>query len=838
MAKGPDTSMAEVMQMMLKMQTENREADLRRERDRETERLRRDDQLRREAEQREERILLALKETQPVVPQIVTIVSQKLPDMKEGEEVEVIFGMFEAALKASNVPEDQWCAKLHAHLNPTTKLRIQDIIQNPDSTYQAIKDALLGCGTISFSAASEALMSADRNRILALPYRQAVDKMARLLEKVASEVANIKEIYQYIAIAHTRYYLNPEVKQYVDQKGDFTKENHCRMVEEWQSTQLPGTKWSKRLDNQTSLLEKHTNKTNPTRKIGSCFHCGKQGHYSKECRTRLAKEWNQQYQSSRTPVVKTETAEPSQTAKLKKEITCFDCRQKGHKSPQCPLRVNQVKKINIPANKVVPLRKNEVFGAIGNHRLPITCDTGAEVTVVPEECVNPNQFTGETCELAAFNKTTSEGKWCNVDITIDDVVFHRKAVTQPGELLAWTACLSLDLADHDEGNFILTQMRKRASLKEQETLYLPPEIKDGALLSGVLVSEGNLVEEGESPVVNIQPVPAIQMEVEQDVQLVQKDSISEIETEMQAEQIEVEGEREVSEQNLAVEQIPSGDVEVEGDSLGGGAEVEVMDNPSVEGMKTCIPRTDLAQAKKQDKSLSHIYKLGELDKEGYHMVDSILFRARLDIFGQTVEQICLPTSYRQRCLTLAHNNFGHQGRTKMVDHIKPYFYWPYMTRDCLRHVRACDICQRTDKTNPKHNCMQQREITTIPFESVAINLVGPFPTAVGGFRFLLTCIDNATRWPDAISIGTTTAKTIIAHLTNIFTRCGFPSTLTSDNGTQFTGKTFHDWLRHHGIRHVRSTPYHPQGNRVVERLHRTLNNMITKITESKVTGLL
>ena len=204
MAKGPDTSMAEVMQMMLKLQSDNREADLRRDREREIERQRRDDQLRREAEQREERLLLALKEAQPVVPQTVTIVNQKLPEMKEGEEIEVFVSMFEVALHASNVPEQQWCAKLHAHLNPNTKLRIQDIIQNPDATYQMIKDALIGCGTLTFSAASEALMSADRGKILALPYRQAVDKMARLLEKVAKEAANEKEIY------HCPYQISPQ----------------------------------------------------------------------------------------------------------------------------------------------------------------------------------------------------------------------------------------------------------------------------------------------------------------------------------------------------------------------------------------------------------------------------------------------------------------------------------------------------------------------------------------------------------------------------------------------------------------------------------------------------
>jgi len=95
----------------------------------------------------------------------------------------------------------------------------------------------------------------------------------------------------------------------------------------------------------------------------------------------------------------------------------------------------------------------------------------------------------------------------------------------------------------------------------------------------------------------------------------------------------------------------------------------------------------------------------------------------------------------------------------MVNIIKPYFYWPNLTRDCAGHVRSCDVCQRTDKTQFKQCPMQLRELATVPFENVSIDIVGPFPTAVGGFRFLLTCIDNATRWPEAIPIRTTTAKT-------------------------------------------------------------------------------
>ena len=184
-------------------------------------------------------------------------------------------------------------------------------------------------------------------------------------------------------------------------------------------------------------------------------------------------------------------------------------------------------------------------------------------------------------------------------------------------------------------------------------------------------------------------------------------------------------------------------------------------------------------------------------------------------------------------MRMAHGKFGHQERNKMVELIKHFFHWPTMTKDCLKHIRACATCQKMDKSTPRRNEMQMREMSTIQFERVAVDLVGPFPTAVGGFRFMLTCIDMATLWLEAIPIRTTTAKVIINQLTNIFSRCGFPAALTSGNGSQFTGKIFQKWLKQKGIKHIKASPYHPQDNGVVEWLHRTLNGMVAKLVEKK-----
>ena len=91
----------------------------------------------------------------------------------------------------------------------------------------------------------------------------------------------------------------------------------------------------------------------------------------------------------------------------------------------------------------------------------------------------------------------------------------------------------------------------------------------------------------------------------------------------------------------------------------------------------------------------------------------------------------------------------------------------------------------------------------------------------------------ATEWPEAIPLRKTTTKVVIEQLTQVFSRNGFPSTLASDNGPQFTADSFKKFLKDKGISHVKASPYHPEGNGIIERMHRTLNSVIARSIEAK-----
>ena len=79
-------------------------------------------------------------------------------------------------------------------------------------------------------------------------------------------------------------------------------------------------------------------------------------------------------------------------------------------------------------------------------------------------------------------------------------------------------------------------------------------------------------------------------------------------------------------------------------------------------------------------------------------------------------------------------------------------------------------------------------LTDVPFRRVAIDLIGPInPTTNEGHRYILTIVDYATRYPEAVALKGCTAKEVAEALMTVFNRVGIPNELFTDRGRQFTG---------------------------------------------------
>ncbi len=81
----------------------------------------------------------------------------------------------------------------------------------------------------------------------------------------------------------------------------------------------------------------------------------------------------------------------------------------------------------------------------------------------------------------------------------------------------------------------------------------------------------------------------------------------------------------------------------------------------------------------------------------------------------------------------------------------------------------------------------------------------------------------------------TVAKTFVERWVVIF---GVRSTITTDRGKEFESSLFTNRVTVFGTKRVRTTAYHPQANRLLERFHRQLKAALTahgdptKLTEA------
>ena len=204
--------------------------------------------------------------------------------------------------------------------------------------------------------------------------------------------------------------------------------------------------------------------------------------------------------------------------------------------------------------------------------------------------------------------------------------------------------------------------------------------------------------------------------------------------------------------------------------------------------------------------------------------------------NEIITQLVIPTILRNRILSLSHDTplCAHGGRNKTYFVLSQSFFWPGMYRDVKSFCKSCDTCQRaTQKGRNVKAPLQTPDndgptICLRPFEKIAIDIIGELPMTKHKNRFILTVIDYATRWTEAIPLKNCDTVTISEALCTIFARFGFPREILSDNGPAFTSNVMQQVMCTLGIKHRFSTPYHPQTNGLCERVNATIKSNLRK----------
>ena len=170
--------------------------------------------------------------------------------------------------------------------------------------------------------------------------------------------------------------------------------------------------------------------------------------------------------------------------------------------------------------------------------------------------------------------------------------------------------------------------------------------------------------------------------------------------------------------------------------------------------------------------------------------------------------VVVPKTFRRQILALARDHLGHLGFRNVKNIIRKNFTWPSLNRDVIQYCRSYETCQCCSRSPAGKAPLITRQVMTEPFNKVmAFDLVGPFPKAKGGFRFLLTGICMATRWPEAIPLKTVTARAVANGMVEMFARTGLPLQLLTDQGSQFVGSLVKRLCKDLSIEKLQTAPY-------------------------------
>ncbi|KAI3650144.1 hypothetical protein MP228_005001, partial [Amoeboaphelidium protococcarum] len=189
----------------------------------------------------------------------------------------------------------------------------------------------------------------------------------------------------------------------------------------------------------------------------------------------------------------------------------------------------------------------------------------------------------------------------------------------------------------------------------------------------------------------------------------------------------------------------------------------------------------------------------------------------------------------ERCdqLVRLHDSLGHLKFDSVIDLIELRYWWPTLRQDVKEHIARCQFCQLAKSKSKNGIDTPVRPIppAALPFERWGIDFVQDLALTKSGNRHIVTAIDYATRWVVAKAVPNRDAATVANFIyEEIVTNYGSPIEILSDRAKSFLDEGVQYYKQKWNIKHVLSSPYHPQTNGMVERMHAMLNHSITTLT--------
>ena len=196
----------------------------------------------------------------------------------------------------------------------------------------------------------------------------------------------------------------------------------------------------------------------------------------------------------------------------------------------------------------------------------------------------------------------------------------------------------------------------------------------------------------------------------------------------------------------------------------------------------------------------------------------------------------VPKAHQVATLNGCHRDAGHQDHDCTLSLLQECFWWLGMTNQMQQSIKAYVHCLQHEGSlskAPLHPIMATTPLNLlhVDFTSIETTLeLNKSPKVAN----ILVLQDHFMKHVLAYVTPNQTAKTIAKFLYQGYISVfGAPARLLSDRGDNFMSSVMDKMCKILGVKKLWITPYHPQTNGLVERLHQTIMRMIRKLDKDK-----
>ncbi|GBO22891.1 Transposon Tf2-9 polyprotein [Araneus ventricosus] len=197
--------------------------------------------------------------------------------------------------------------------------------------------------------------------------------------------------------------------------------------------------------------------------------------------------------------------------------------------------------------------------------------------------------------------------------------------------------------------------------------------------------------------------------------------------------------------------------------------------------------------------------------------------------------LVVPEALQNEIIKKVHTN-GHFALAKTEQVLEQEFYIPNARTKIENVIANCVECILYNKKHGKgEGFLNPIPKDNVPLNTYHIDFVGPLPSTNKRYQHIFTVVDAFTKFTWFYPVKSPSAQEAIDKLKFQQTIFGNPSRIITDRGSAFTANEFETYCSEEGIQHLKITTGIPRGNGQIERMHRILIPVLSKLSHDDPT---